>query len=70
MMALARCVDPQTEKTLREFAVPAEYLPRHINQASGVRYFRSPNIVPIEHYRLSGRAPAPIVQGKVLPFRR
>jgi hypothetical protein len=34
----------------------------------GFRYFRTPNIVPIEHYRLSGRAPAPIGLGRVLPF--
>jgi hypothetical protein len=53
MMALIKCVDPRDEETLRQFAMLAEYYQRRTVGNGGYRYFRSPNIVPIEHYRLS-----------------
>jgi hypothetical protein len=44
-------------------------LPRGGHHFGGYRYFLTPNIVPIEHYRLTGRALVPIGFGIVLPFR-
>lgn len=69
-MAFVKCVDPRNEAALRQFALPVELLPRGAQQMGGYRYFRAPNIVPIEHYRLSGRTAAPIGPGGVLPFPR
>jgi hypothetical protein len=68
-MALVKCIDPRTDADLRLYALPAEMLPRGGHHFGGYRYFKTPNIVPIEHYRLTGRAPAPIGFGIVLPFR-
>jgi len=68
-MALVKCIDPRNEAALRQFALPAELLPRRA-PTGGYRYFRAPNILPIEHYQLTGRAPAPIGLGVVIPFRR
>jgi hypothetical protein len=67
-MALVKCVDPRNEAALRQFALPVELLPRRAQQTGGYRYFQAPNVHPIEHYRLSGRAPAPTGLGRVLPF--
>jgi hypothetical protein len=69
-MAFVKCVDPRNEAALRQFALPVELLPRSAQQLGGYRYFQAPNIVPIEHYRLSGRVAAPIVPSGLLPFPR
>jgi hypothetical protein len=69
-MALVKCVDPRDEETLRQYAMPAEFLPRRAAPNGGYRYFRAPNIIPIEHYRLSEPRRATHFEHKVIPFRR
>jgi len=52
-MALIRQYDPQEETFLRGLIIPEE--DRHLFTTStwsgGYRWFRSPDIVPIEHYK-------------------
>jgi hypothetical protein len=64
-------LDPDDE-LVRRLVVPEEDRRSITSQPSGraCRWFRAPNIVPIERYQLSGRAPALIGFSVVLPFRR
>jgi hypothetical protein len=40
------------EAALRKWALPEEMLPRHRSPwTGGYRWFASPNVVPLEHYR-------------------
>jgi hypothetical protein len=70
-MAHARMLDPDDE-LVRRLVVPEEDRRTITSRPSGraCRWFRTPNIVPIEHYQLSDRAPAPTGCGVVLPFPR
>jgi hypothetical protein len=68
MALLVRRYTKSTEEFHRKMTLPVEDKRHRASTGTGYRYFRAPNIVPIEHYRLSGRAPAPISLGRVLPF--
>ena len=56
LMALTRRYDQQEETFLRGLIIPEE--DRHLFTTStwsgGYRWFRSPNITPIEHWRRPG----------------
>jgi hypothetical protein len=70
-MAHARMMLDPDDELVRRLVVPEEDRRRLTSRPSGMacRWFRTPNIVPIEHYRLSGRPPAPVgLVGRVLPF--
>lgn len=72
-MGLVRRYDPKNEEALRQFAMPVELLPKLTSAPhnGGYRYFRAPNIVPIEHWRLSGQKRPPTgLAAKVLLFSR
>jgi hypothetical protein len=71
MALLIRRYTKSTEDFHRKLTLPVEDKRSGAGATrygSGYRYFRAANIVPIEHFQLGGRAPAPIGLGRVLPF--
>lgn len=73
MAALVRRYVKDTEDFHRKFTLPYEDRTKHASTKwpGGYRWFRSPNVIPIEHWRLKGQKRPPIgLSAKVLLFSR